>query len=86
MVAGHRFCVEGEAEVLALMDNYAPFGCEAGDTIATLHIAQGEAPTYQEEMHQDDEGQTAGSTCSDSYYPTARQDGSLAMPTIATPD
>ena len=58
MVAGHRFCVEGDSEVLALMDNYAPFGCEAGDTIATLHIAQGEAPDYQEEMRQDDEGQT----------------------------
>ena len=58
MVAGHRFCVEGDSEVLALMDNYAPFGCEAGDTIATLHIAQGEAPDFQEEMRQDDEGQT----------------------------
>ena len=39
MVAGHRFCVEGESEVLALMDNYAPFGCEAGETIATYSFA-----------------------------------------------
>lgn len=57
-VAGHRFCVESESEVLALMDNYAPFGCEAGETITTLHIASGQAPTYQEEMRQEDEGQT----------------------------
>ncbi len=58
MVAGHRFCVECDSEVLELMENYAPFASEAGDTIATLHIEHGEAPAYQEEMRQDDEGQT----------------------------
>ena len=29
-VAGHRFCVSGESDMLALMDNYEPFACADG--------------------------------------------------------
>ena len=53
-VAGHRFCVTGEAEGFA---NYKPFLCEEGETVFALSIGDGEAPEYVEEIRQEDEGQ-----------------------------
>lgn len=53
-VAGHRFCVTGEAEGFA---NYDPFVCEEGETVFALTIGDGEAPEYVEEIRQEDEGQ-----------------------------
>ena len=56
-VAQHVFCVSSEAEVFALMQNYEPFACEDGDVMFSLAVNPGEAPAYQEEMRQEDEGQ-----------------------------
>ena len=55
-VAGHRFCVSGEAEALALMTNYEPFGCEGGEVLFELNIEGGDRPEYTEELRQEDEG------------------------------
>ena len=56
-VAGHRFSVSGEDEDVVLMENYAPFACEEGDTVFSLSIARGEKPACSEELRQEDEGQ-----------------------------
>ena len=63
-VAGHRFCVTGEAEGFA---NYDPFVCEEGETVFALSIGDGEAPEYVEEIRQEDEGQEiiCGKTAAD---------------------
>ena len=63
-VAGHRFCVTGEAEGFA---NYEPFLCEEGETVFALTIGDGEAPEYVEELRQEDEGQEiiCGKTAAD---------------------
>ena len=63
-VAGHRFCVTGEAEGFA---NYKPFVCEEGETVFALSIGDGEAPEYVEEIRQEDEGQEiiCGKTAAD---------------------
>lgn len=63
-VAGHRFCVTGEAEGFA---NYKPFLCEEGETVFALSIGDGEAPEYVEELRQEDEGQEiiCGKTAAD---------------------
>lgn len=63
-VAGHRFCVTGEAEGFA---NYKPFLCEEGETVFALSIGDGEAPEYVEEIRQEDEGQEiiCGKTAAD---------------------
>ena len=63
-VAGHRFCVTGEAEGFA---NYEPFLCEEGETVFALTIGDGEAPEYVEEIRQEDEGQEiiCGKTAAD---------------------
>ena len=63
-VAGHRFCVTGEAEGFA---NYEPFLCEEGETVFALSIGDGEAPEYVEELRQEDEGQEiiCGKTAAD---------------------
>ena len=63
-VAGHRFCVTGEAEGFA---NYEPFLCEEGETVFALTIGDGEAPEYTEELRQEDEGQEiiCGKTAAD---------------------
>ncbi len=63
-VAGHRFCVTGEAEGFA---NYEPFLCEEGETVFALSIGDGEAPEYVEEIRQEDEGQEiiCGKTAAD---------------------
>ena len=63
-VAGHRFCVTGEAEGFA---NYKPFLCEEGETVFALTIGDGEAPEYVEEIRQEDEGQEiiCGKTAAD---------------------
>lgn len=56
-VAGHVFSVSGEAETLALMENYEPFGCEEESTVVfSLTIAKGAPVSYEEEFRQDDEG------------------------------
>ena len=57
-VAGHRFCVTGEAEGFA---NYEPFLCEEGETVFALTIGDGEAPEYTEELRQEDEGRDGSS-------------------------
>ena len=56
-VAQHVFCVSGEAEIFALMQNYEPFACEDGEVVFSLAVVPGEAPAYHEEMRQEDEGQ-----------------------------
>lgn len=56
-VAEHRFCVSGEAEVLALMENYVPFVCERGEAVFDLTLEAGSRPEYTEELRQEDEGQ-----------------------------
>lgn len=63
-VAGHRFCMTGEAEGFA---NYKPFLCEEGETVFALSIGDGEAPEYTEELRQEDEGQEiiCGKTAAD---------------------
>ena len=45
-VAGHRFCVSGESDMLALMDNYEPFACADGEVAFALTIESGAAPVY----------------------------------------
>lgn len=59
-VAGHRFCVSGEAETLALMTNYEPFGCDDGEVLFELKIEGGDRPEYTEELRQEDEGLRVG--------------------------
>lgn len=56
-VAGHRFCVSGESDMLALMDNYEPFACADGEVVFALTIESGTAPVYTEELRQEEEGQ-----------------------------
>lgn len=56
-VARHLFCVTAEAEDFRLMGNYGPFGCEAGDAVFSLTIADGKPVSYTEELRQEDEGQ-----------------------------
>lgn len=56
-VAGHRFCVSGEAECFALMDNYRPFGCDEGDVVFSLNIARGAIADYAVDWRQEDDGQ-----------------------------
>ena len=57
-VAGHRFCVSGESDILALMDNYAPFASADGEVVFALTVENGTAPVYTEELRQEEEGQT----------------------------
>ena len=56
-VAGHVFCVSGEAEVFALMKNYAPFAVQGTDALFSLNVEGGEVPLFKEELRQEDEGQ-----------------------------
>jgi hypothetical protein len=57
-VAGHRFCVGGESDILALMDNYVPFASADGEVVFALTVENGTAPAYTEELRQEEEGQT----------------------------
>ena len=56
-VAGHVFSVDAADSHFTQMANYEPFGCEGGDTLFALTIADGEAPLFTEEIRQDDEDQ-----------------------------
>ena len=56
-VAGHIFGVSGGTEVFALMTNYEPFGCKAGESVFMLTVGQGMAVSYTEDLRQEDEGQ-----------------------------
>lgn len=56
-VAGHVFCVSGEAECFSLMANYEPFGCDEAAVAFSLTVAQGLPVSYDEEWRQDDDGQ-----------------------------
>lgn len=56
-VAGHVFCVSGEAAYFSLMQNYEPFGCDEAAVAFSLTVAQGLPVSYDEEWRQDDEGQ-----------------------------
>jgi hypothetical protein len=56
-VAGHVFCVSGEAECFSLMQNYEPFGCDEAAVVFSLTVAQGLPVSYDEEWRQDDDGQ-----------------------------
>ena len=56
-VAGHVFGVSGEAEVFALMKNYAPFAVQGTDALFSLNVESGEVPLFKEELRQEDEGQ-----------------------------
>ena len=56
-VAGHTFGVSGEAATFALMDNYAPFSCKAGEAVFMLTVGRGVAVSYTEDLRQEEEGQ-----------------------------
>ncbi len=56
-VAGHAFAVSGEGEDLALMENYAPFAADGQPSVFDLSIERGAAPSFTEELRQEDEGQ-----------------------------
>ena len=56
-VAGHAFAVSGEGEDLALMENYAPFAADGQPSVFSLSIERGAAPSFTEELRQEDEGQ-----------------------------
>ena len=56
-VAGHAFAVSGEGEDLALMENYAPFAADGQPSVFSLSIERGAAPSFSEELRQEDEGQ-----------------------------
>jgi hypothetical protein len=56
-VAGHVFCVSGEAEVFAMMGNYAPFAVQGTEALFSLNVEGGEVPLFKEELRQEDEGQ-----------------------------
>jgi len=56
-VAGHAFAVSGEGEDLALMENYAPFAADGQPSVFDLSIERGAAPSFKEELRQEDEGQ-----------------------------
>ena len=56
-VAGHAFAVSGEGEDLALMENYAPFAADGQPSVFSLSIERGAAPSFKEELRQEDEGQ-----------------------------
>ena len=51
------FCVSGEAEVFALMKNYAPFAVQGTEALFSLSVEGGEVPLFKEELRQEDEGQ-----------------------------
>lgn len=60
-VALHRFSVSGEEAVLQLLDNYEAFRCaDEVSSVAAFHldITDGNAPLYDEELRQEEEGQT----------------------------
>ncbi len=56
-VAGHVFCVSGEAECFSLMANYEPFACDEAAVAFSLTVARGLPVSYDEEWRQEDEGQ-----------------------------
>lgn len=56
-VGGHVFSVSGGEKYLALMENYEPFACDAGEVAFSLTVSGGEQPAYSEELRQDEEGQ-----------------------------
>ena len=51
------FCVSGEAEVFAMMGNYAPFAVQGTEALFSLNVEGGEVPLFKEELRQEDEGQ-----------------------------
>ena len=56
-VGGQVFSVSGGEKYLALMENYEPFACDAGEVAFSLTVSGGEQPAYSEELRQDEEGQ-----------------------------
>ena len=60
-VAGHVFCVSGEAERFALKGegfaNYEPFACDEAAAVFSLTVSQGLPVSYDEEWRQEDDGQ-----------------------------
>lgn len=60
-VAGHVFCVSGEAERFALKGegfaNYEPFACDKAAAVFSLTVSQGLPVSYDEEWRQEDDGQ-----------------------------
>ena len=88
-VAGHRFCVSGEAECFALMYNYRPFGCDEGDVVFSLNIARGAIADYAVDWRQEDDDQEIvcdiplrGKPCLNLSGRAFRQDGSSVLLTI----
>ena len=60
-VAGHRFCVSGEADCFALMTNYEPFVIQGDGSFVTsleVDVTKEPSPCFAEEMRQEDNGQT----------------------------
>jgi hypothetical protein len=61
-VAGHWFCVSGEEDTFALMENYVAFATspESGtkEEVFALTVGVGVMPSYIEELRQEDDGQT----------------------------
>lgn len=78
-VAGHVFGISGEAEVFKLMTNYEPFAEEDYQNTPSnlnnpsnpifLAIADGKGPVFNEEIRQEEEGQTiiCGKTAEGEY-------------------
>lgn len=56
-VAGHTFGVSGEADIFALMENYAPFAASEGEPVFLLTVSEGEPISYMEDLRQEEEGQ-----------------------------
>ena len=60
-VAGHVFCVSGEAERFALKGegfaNYEHFACDKAAAVFSLTVSQGLPVSYDEEWRQEDDGQ-----------------------------
>lgn len=60
LVGGHRFSVSAGEDTFRLMTNYEPFVTAAADgpaDVFTLTVDRGQAVTFDEELHQEDEGQ-----------------------------
>ena len=84
-MAGHRFCVTGEAEVIALMTNYEPFVCTDGETVFALAVGNVDAPDYIEEMRQEDEEQEIDKLVRiEDYYGPEKRDPGLSRSTLRT--
>ena len=94
-VADHLFRVSADADIFALMGNYEPFLTSsavspAGDeaVVFTLTVSPGQAPDFEQELSQDDEGQeiVCGHTSADAPVYEFRWAGRTAGWLVCTAD